>query len=240
MNFLKGLFKKEPAGDSKSEMALSASHAEEIIAGLRQNQGVKPIFWVVCYENRPLQGTPPGSDKPHLMIFASSALADGFIEERKKIFMPEPLSIVGISSPSVLKELATAPSKDSRYAGPPCGLLLNFTYPTGATDATLSPQTVESMSAEKIMQVLSVKEKNATVTNKIDLNKCSVCGRELNFKRGYSGMNDSYEETFQEAVMRLAYKCRKCGSPICRRCAEKSLCPQCGGNTFDVDMERIK
>ncbi len=157
MNFLKSLFKKEPAVDSKSEIALSASHAEEIIAVLRQNQSAKPICWIVCYEDRPLQGAPPGSDKPHLMIFASPNHADRFIAGRKQLFMPEPLSVVGIPSPSVLKHLATVPAHDSRYVGPPCGLLLNFTYPTGATDGTISPQNVESMSADTIAQTLRLK-----------------------------------------------------------------------------------
>jgi len=140
--------------DTKSENALSATHAEEIIAALQQNQSASPICWIVCYEDRPLQGAPSGSSKPHLMIFTSSNQANGFIAGRRQFYMPEPLSVVGVPSPSVLKHLATVPAHDSRYVGPPCGLLLNFTYPTGATDGTISPQNVDSMSASEITEAL--------------------------------------------------------------------------------------
>jgi Zn finger protein HypA/HybF involved in hydrogenase expression len=72
----------------------------------------------------------------------------------------------------------------------------------------------------------------------IDLSKCGVCAKDLNFNRRFGGV--MFGDEFEEAMMRMAYKCHKCGSPICRECAEKSRCPKCGGKTFDVDVERIK
>jgi tetratricopeptide (TPR) repeat protein len=142
--------------DSTPEDALSATYAEEIIATLQKEQSEKSVCWIVCYEDRPLQGAPAGSGEPHLMIFTSSDSADSFITGRRRFFMPEPLSVVGIPSPSILKHLATAPAHDSRYVGPPCGLLLNFTYPTGATDETLSPEDMESMNADEMIQALNL------------------------------------------------------------------------------------
>lgn len=66
---------------------------------------------------------------------------------------------------------------------------------------------------------------------------CSVCKRPLNFQRKFGGF--AFGDAFQEALMRMAYKCRQCGTPICRECAEKSRCANCGNNTFDIDMARI-
>jgi hypothetical protein len=157
MDFLRKLLKKEPsvAASSASEPPLSTT--EDIIATLRQIPVAKPICWIVCYEDRPLQGAPPGSSKPHLLIFASTAQAESFIAGRRRIFMPEPLSVVGVDSASRLKQLTTTPASDSRYEQPPCGLLLNFTYPAGATDGTLSPQEVEKMNANQLVRALGLK-----------------------------------------------------------------------------------
>jgi hypothetical protein len=115
---------------------------EEIIADAITLRAGKPLCWIVCYEHRPLQGTPPGSTLPHLLVFSSPVRAMAFIEERKKVYTSETLSVVPVLHAIALKALATAPSQDTRYAAPPCGLLLNFTYPQGASDGALSPQEV--------------------------------------------------------------------------------------------------
>jgi hypothetical protein len=86
----------------------------------------------------------------------------------------------------------------------------------------------------------TVEKGNNSISGKkeIDQNKCTVCEKGLNFQRKFGGV--MFGDAYQEALMRMAYKCRSCGTPICRECAEKSRCPECGGNTFDVDLERIK
>jgi hypothetical protein len=48
-----------------------ATVAEDIIGALRGSQPVSPLCWIACYEDRPLQGQPPDSDRPHLLIFSS-------------------------------------------------------------------------------------------------------------------------------------------------------------------------
>jgi hypothetical protein len=155
MDFLRKLFKKgPPVAEGTSEP--SPSVAEDIIAILRQNPAAKPICWIVCYEDRPLQGAPPGNSKPHLLIFTSTAQAEAFISGRRRFYMPEPLSVVGVDHASRLKHLATVPARDSRYEQPPCGLLLNFTYPTGATKATVSPQQVAEMDANRLARALGL------------------------------------------------------------------------------------
>ncbi len=61
---------------------------------------------------------------------------------------------------------------------------------------------------------------------------CSICGKELNFERKVGGI--MFGDQFGELLLRSAYKCRQCGTIICRECAEKSKCKKCGFNTFDV------
>ncbi len=61
---------------------------------------------------------------------------------------------------------------------------------------------------------------------------CSICGKELNFERKVGGI--MFGDQFGELLLRSAYKCRQCGTLICRECAEKSKCKKCGFNTFDV------
>jgi hypothetical protein len=157
MDFLRKLFKKEPSVAAPNAGEPPLSTAEDIIATLRQSSVTKPLCWIVCYENRPLQGAPPGSSEPHLLIFTSPAQADAFVAGRRRFFMPEPLSVVGVDSASRLKQLATTPANDSRYERPPCGLLLNFTYPTGTTDGTLSPRDIEKMDANQLVRALRLK-----------------------------------------------------------------------------------
>lgn len=132
MNFLQKLFDKRGSTQSSPPKpdTTEPSMVEDIIAALQQNPRAKPVCWIVCYEARPLQGAPPGSSASHLMIFTSSAQAVSFIVKRRHFFTPEPLTVVGVDSASRLKQLATMPARDSRYTQPPCGLLLNFTYPT--------------------------------------------------------------------------------------------------------------
>jgi HEAT repeat protein len=61
---------------------------------------------------------------------------------------------------------------------------------------------------------------------------CTICGKELNFERKVGGI--MFGDQFGELLLRSAYKCRQCGTLICRECAEKSKCKKCGFNTFDV------
>ena len=87
MDFLRKLFKKEPAVAASSTSEPSLSTAEDIIATLRQSPVAEPICWLVCYEDRPLQGAPPsGSEplKPYLLIFTSTTQAEGWFNYRLK------------------------------------------------------------------------------------------------------------------------------------------------------------
>lgn len=72
---------------------------------------------------------------------------------------------------------------------------------------------------------LAVKDADPAMT-------CSICGKELNFERKVGGI--MFGDQFGELLLRSAYKCRQCGTLICRECAEKSKCKKCGFNTFDV------
>lgn len=76
------------------------------------------------------------------------------------------------------------------------------------------------------------------MVSKIDNTKCSVCHTELNFNRKIGGGIMFGDDIFN-AMERAPYKCRKCGAPLCKSCASKSRCPQCGGIAFDLDDARM-
>ncbi len=130
--------------------------AEDIIIILRQQPVAKPLCWMMCYEDRPLQGLPPGGREPHLLIFCSPARAEAFSAGRRRYFAPEPLSVVGIDSAATLRGLTINPARDLNYEPPPFGLLLNFTYPAGATDKTLTPQQIAGMDSDGVAQALGL------------------------------------------------------------------------------------
>lgn len=128
--------------------------AEDIIGALRRSTPVSPICWIACYEDRPFQGMPPGSDRPHLLIFTSRYQYEVFVSGRREIFVAEPLSAVPVDSAQTLRHLVEAPARDSGYSPPPFGLLLNFTYPAGRADRTLSPDEIVKMDADQLAATL--------------------------------------------------------------------------------------
>ncbi len=65
---------------------------EDQIIAMRKLQLKNPFGWLICYENRPLQGIPPKGDGPHLLFFSEETKAQAFMEGRKKYFGEEPLS----------------------------------------------------------------------------------------------------------------------------------------------------
>ena len=203
--------------------------AEEIIAILRKQPALAPLCWIVCYEDRPLQGRPPDSSESHLLIFTSVDRAQGFIAGRLRFYEPEPLSVVGVDTAQRLKDLVMAPGRDPRYKPPPFGLLLNFAYPTGATDEALSPQQTAEMAAGELVRALGLT--SAADEELIDAGHCLVCQKELNYERWVSGI--MFGSQFEEMIERGAYRCRHCGAPICMSCARISVCPHCGGKVFD-------
>jgi hypothetical protein len=203
--------------------------AEEIIAVLRKQPASAPLCWIVCYEDRPLQGRPPASNQSHLLIFTSADRAEDFIAGRLRFYVPEPLSVVGVDTAQRLKDLVIARGRDPRYEPPPYGLLLNFTYPTGATDRALSPQQAAEMSAGLLVRALGLP--HAAGEELIDGSQCLVCKKQLNFERRVGGI--MFGSQLEELIERGAYRCRRCGAPICMSCARTSVCPRCGGNVFD-------
>jgi len=85
-----------------------------------------PWLYLICYEDRPLQGIPPGANGPHLLLFTSRVGADKFCRERQKLFGDEPLSVCPIDHDQSLYAILNADSKDSRYSRPPSGLVVDF------------------------------------------------------------------------------------------------------------------
>ncbi len=68
----------------------------------------------------------------------------------------------------------------------------------------------------------------------IDANKCMICHKEL--EKFVSSGRSPWETQLEASTMgdRQPYKCRQCGAPICKSCAQTSRCRKCGGNTFDL------
>ena len=67
--------------------------------------------------------------------------------------------------------------------------------------------------------------------------KCPSCGRDLNFERNVSGV--MYGNMFEDLLTRTAYKCNQCQTILCRSCAEKHPCPQCGNREFTVALGEV-
>ena len=141
---------------TESTVDKEPSLAEDIVSALRNRQSVSPLCWIACYENRPFQGNPPGSDRPHLLIFSSRYQYEAFVSGRRQFFVPEPLSAVAVDSAQTLRDLLEAPARDPRYSPPPFGLLLNFAYPEGRTDRTLSPDQVTKMDARQLVAAMGL------------------------------------------------------------------------------------
>jgi hypothetical protein len=129
---------------------------EELISELKQKSAKKNLCWMVCYGERPLQGVPPGGSGAHVMIFSSPVSAQAFITGRGKYFQREPLSIVTIDSQATLKKVTNTTSADPDYTAPPCGLVLDFNYTSGAAATSLPPAKVAEMSAKEIAEVLNL------------------------------------------------------------------------------------
>ncbi len=226
---------------------ISGNTAEEIIAGLRQQPASKAFCWLLCYEDRPMQGAPQGNSQPHLMIFTTKALGNAFIQGRRQYFAPEPLKLVRVDSSSTLKRLALAEAVDGRYTAPPCGLLLNFSYSTAQAEASLSPDEVQENEEEEIARALGLKTSKGSVETKteektaeptVEPTSCPLCHHKLYMPRrgGISiGFGDEALSAMFEKpdLAHTAYACRKCGTRICQTCATKYLCPRCKNNTFD-------
>lgn len=229
----------------------AAAFVEDIIAALCDRPAPNPLCWIVCYEDRPLQGAPPHSGEPHLMIFTTQALGKAFIQGRQRYFGPEPLKTVSIDSPATLSQLALAPAHDDRYTSPPCGLILNFNYSNGQFDKSLLPSKMKEGNEKQVATELGFKVTAMEVETGRESKgnqTCPLCGEKLYMQRGGGrivvGFGDdifSHLESRGAALEHTAYACRKCGTLICKSCAEKYVCPECGNNTFDrFDLTEVK
>jgi hypothetical protein len=135
---------------------------EDLINALHQQSLQSPLGWLICFEGRPLQGIPPNGNGPHILFFSAENKAEAFITGRKKFFGEEPLSAVGIDSPDSLKAAALMPCGDTRYAAPPCGIVIDFDYSTNQARRTISSAEVKSMLPEELAGVLGVIPSQAT------------------------------------------------------------------------------
>ena len=129
---------------------------EDRIAALRQQKLEKPFCWLICFEERPLQGIPPGGSGPHLLVFTSAVKARDFIKGRKKFYGSETLSILALDSAGTLKELSVGTAKDARYAAPPCGVVVDFQYPSGRSSQVLTPAQVKDISTDELTNRIQI------------------------------------------------------------------------------------
>ena len=73
--------------------------------------------------------------------------------------------------------------------------------------------------------------------------RCMVCHDELIKESSVGGLSNVggislfFGDPLFAMWARTAYRCRKCGAPICMSCAYTSRCLKCGGNTFDRAIE---
>jgi hypothetical protein len=130
---------------------------EDQINGLRRLAAEVPLCWLVCFEDRPLQGIPPRGEGPHLLLFSSKIKAESFSVNRRKYFGEEPLSLVQVDAPEKLKALTFLPSRDVRYSTPPCGIVFDFDYETGKAHVIISPKKIGHMFERDILQKLGMK-----------------------------------------------------------------------------------
>ncbi len=129
---------------------------EARIAALRQQKSEKPFCWLICFEERPLQGIPPGGSGPHLMVFTTAVKAHNFVNGRKKFYGSETLSVLTLDSAKTLYELSIDTAKDSRYAPPPCGVVVDFQYPSGRSGQVLTPAQVKDISADELTNRIQI------------------------------------------------------------------------------------
>jgi hypothetical protein len=123
----------------------NAKYVERIVEEAPESE-IKVEYFLILYENRPLQVVPPASEGPHLIIFSREDKANAFIRERRKYFGEEPLSIASHNTANRIHSILKAPSLDPRYKGPPCGLIFNFNYKTQGFEKVINPQAVEEIS----------------------------------------------------------------------------------------------
>ena len=129
---------------------------EARIAALCQQNFDKPFCWLICFEDRPLQGIPPGGNGPHLLVFTSAVKAHDFIKGRQKFYGKETLSILALDSAETLKELSVGTVKDARYAAPPCGVVIDFQYPSGRSNQVLTPAQVKDISTDALTNHIQI------------------------------------------------------------------------------------
>ena len=138
-------------------------YVEDQIIALRPLRLENPFGWLICFEDRPLQGIPPKGAGPHLLFFSEENKAGAFITNRKAIFGEEPLSVVGVDSPDTLKSIALNPSGDPRYAAPPCGIVLDFDYATTKNRRVLAPAEVSRLLPVEIARAFGFRAGQAPV-----------------------------------------------------------------------------
>ena len=131
-------------------------YIEDQINTMRQHKIETPFGWLICFEDRPLQGIPPKGDEPHMLFFSEESKAQAFIAGRKAFFGDEPLSVVSVDSPDTLKSLALTPSGDSRYAAPPCGIVQDFDYTTKKSCKILAPAEVSGLLPAEIARKFGI------------------------------------------------------------------------------------
>jgi len=131
-------------------------YVEDQIIAMRQQRFETPFGWLICFEGRPLQGIPPKGHGPYVLFFSAENKAQAFISDRKRFFGEEPLSAVSVDSPDTLKSLTLAPSVDSRYAAPPCGIVLDFDYTITKSRKILAPAQVGSLLPAEIARVFGL------------------------------------------------------------------------------------
>ena len=131
--------------------------SEEIISSQRQIAQKRPVCWLVCYKDRPLQGIPPNSDGPHLLVYSTQWKARSFLKARRKYFEEEPLSIVGIDTIDILKDLVLTPARDPDYSPPPSGVVIDFEYSLKKPYTVISPEDAREIDARKLAHALHKK-----------------------------------------------------------------------------------
>ncbi len=131
-------------------------YVEDQINAMRQQKPEIPFGWLICFEDRPLQGLPPKGNGPHMLFFSEENKAQAFITGRKAFFGEEPLSVVSVDSPDTLKSLALATSGDNRYAAPPCGIVLDFNYTTTRSRKILNPAELSSLLPAEIARAFGI------------------------------------------------------------------------------------
>ena len=58
-------------------------YIEDQINAMHQHKTETPFGWLICFEDRPLQGIPPKGDGPHMLFFSEESKAQAFIAARK-------------------------------------------------------------------------------------------------------------------------------------------------------------